>query len=255
MNARSEADKHRRFLQAGCAKVFITARNAKGCEEATVALNSLTNKSSDARAISVPADCSKISGIEGLVSEISKFTDHVDILFANAGATWGEKFETHPESAFSKLMDLNVKSIFFTVQKLEPLLRKNASIESPSRVIVTASVAGIGVGELGQHATFSYAASKAAAIHLTNNLAVELAPRGIICNTVAPGFYSTRLASGLIELSGGVEKVAKDTPNRRIGSPDDIAGLVTFLAAPASRHLNGTVIVSDGGAMLGRSRL
>lgn len=189
------------------------------------------------------------------MSEISKTTDKVDILFANAGATWGEKFETHPESAFSKVMDLNVKSIFYTVQKFEPLLKKGARSEDPARVIVTASVAGLEVGTLGQQATYGYSASKAAAIHLTKNLAVELGPRGIMCNAVCPGFYPTKMASGLLEMSGGLEAHAKMAPNGRLGAPEDIAGLVTFLASPAAKHLNGAVVVTDGGAMLGRHKL
>lgn len=105
------------LLQAGCSKVFITSRKAKACEEACAALNDLPNKAPGAEAISVPADSSKVSEIEKLVKEVQKHTDHVDILLANAGATWGEKFDSHPEGAFSKVMDLNVKSVFYSVQK------------------------------------------------------------------------------------------------------------------------------------------
>ena len=92
--------------------------------------------------------------------QVAKTTAHVDILFANAGATWGEKFDTHPDSAFAKVMDLNVKSVFNTIRLFAPLLQKNATLEDPSRVIVTASVAGLGVGHLGEHGTFGYSASK-----------------------------------------------------------------------------------------------
>ncbi|KAJ9651732.1 hypothetical protein H2198_009004 [Neophaeococcomyces mojaviensis] len=243
------------FMQSGCSKVYITSRKAKACDEAVAALNALPNKAPGAKAIAIAADSSKVSEIERLVAEVKKTTDHVDILFANAGATWGERFETHPDNAFSKVMDLNVKSIFYTVQKFEPLLKVRAKKEDPSRVIVTASVAGIEVGTLGEQATYSYSASKAAAIHLTKNLAVELGPRGIMCTAVAPGFYPTKMASGLMELSGGVEELAKMSPNRRLGAPEDIAGLVTFLASPAAKHLNGSVVVTDGGSMLGRHKL
>lgn len=97
--------------------MYITSRKAKACEEACEALNALPNIRPDAKAISVPADVSKVSEVERLVAEVSKTTDHVDILFANAGATWGEKFETHPDSAFAKVMDLNVKSVFNLAQK------------------------------------------------------------------------------------------------------------------------------------------
>jgi len=243
------------LLQAGCSKVYITSRKAKACEEAVAALNALPNKRPGAKAISVPADSSKISEIERLAAEIGKTTDHVDILFANAGATWGAPFDTHPENAFSKVMDLNVKSVFYTVQKLEPLLTAKASIGNPSRVIVTASVAGIGVGSLGENATYAYSASKAAAIHLAKNLAVDLGPRGIITNAIAPGFYPTKMASGLMDLQGGVAALAAETPNKRLGQPEDIAGLVVFLSSRASSHINGAVITTDGGALLSKGKL
>ena len=219
------------------------------------ALNALPNIRAGAKAISVPADISKISEIDRLAAEIAKTTSHVDILFANAGATWGAPFETHPENAFSKVMDLNVKSVFYTVQKLAPLLEKKATNEVPSHIIVTASVAGMGVGTLGANATYSYSASKAAVIHLTKNLAVDLGPRGIISNAISPGFYPSKMASGLMELQGGVEVLAKESPNGRVGHPEDIAALVVFLAGQGSRHINGAVVTTDGGTMLGRNKL
>lgn len=102
------------LLQAGASKVFITSRKAKACEEAVNALNAL---GTSGKAISIPADLAKSSEIERLVKEVEKHTDHVDILFANAGATWGASFDTHPEEAFAKVMDLNVKSVFICIQK------------------------------------------------------------------------------------------------------------------------------------------
>jgi len=243
------------LLQAGCSKIYITSRKAQACTEAVEALNALPNKRPGAVAIAIPADFAKISEIERFAAEVAKTTDHIDILFANAGATWGAPFETHPDDAFSKVMDLNVKSVFYTVQKLEPLLRKRGSIDDPSRIIVTASVAGIGVGTLGSNATYGYSASKAAVIHLAKNLAVELGPRFISCNAIAPGFYPSKMASGLMELEGGVENLAKSTPNQRVGHAEDVAGLVVFLASRAATHLNGSVITTDGGAVLGRTRL
>ena len=104
------------LLQSGCSKVYITSRKASACESACKALNALPNKHPDARAISVPADSAKFSGVEHLVAEVGKTTDHVDILFANAGASWGEKFDTHSDAAFGKVMDLNVKSVFNTIR-------------------------------------------------------------------------------------------------------------------------------------------
>ncbi|CAI7606398.1 Rhamnolipids biosynthesis 3-oxoacyl- reductase [Penicillium cosmopolitanum] len=238
------------LLQAGCSKVYITSRKKDACDEAVAALNALPSKRPGAQAISVPADSSRMEDLDRLVAEIGKTTDHVDILFANAGATWGEKFDTHPEKMFSKVMDLNVKSIFYTIQKLAPLLEAKATLEDPARVIVTASVAGIGIGTVGENATPSYSASKAAAIHLAKNLAVELGPRHILTNAIAPGFFPSKMASGLIELKGGLEQLQEYSPNGRLGRPEDIAGLVVFLSSRASSHLNGAVIATDGGAVL-----
>ena len=115
--AAAPTDPPRRLLQAGCSKVYITSRKAQACAEACAALNALPNRAPGAQAISVPADSSKVAEIERLVAEVRKTTDHVDILLANAGASWGAPFDSHPESAFAKVMDLNVKSVFVTVQK------------------------------------------------------------------------------------------------------------------------------------------
>ncbi|CAJ2508262.1 Uu.00g094480.m01.CDS01 [Anthostomella pinea] len=243
------------FLQAGCAKVFITSRKASACEAAVAQLNALPNLRPGALAISVPADSSTAAGIDSLVSQVAKQTPHVDILFANAGATWGEAFDTHPDAAFSKVMDLNVKAVFLSVQKFAPLLQARASLDDPSRVIITASVAGLGVGTLGRQATFGYSASKAAVLHLGRNLAVELAPRHILVNSICPGFFPTKMASGLLELTGGLEKHSRSNPAGRLGRPEDIAGVVVYLASRAGAHVNGAAIEIDGGALWSTGQL
>lgn len=140
-------------------------------------------------------------------------------------------------------MDLNVKSVFYAAQKFAPLLQKRASIQNPSRIIVTASVAGLGVGTLGQNATFAYSASKAAVIHLAKNLAVELGPRGILTNSIAPGFYPTKMASGLMELQGGSKPWRPRSPtsdwvSQRISlvwSSSCVVGLRAISMEPSSR--------------------
>lgn len=243
------------FLQAGCSKVYITSRKASACDEAVAALNALPNKRPEAVAISIPADSSKVSEIERLAAEVAKTTDHVDIVVANAGASWGAPFDKTPEVSFDKVMDLNVKSVFYTAQKFAPLLQKQASSEDPSKIIVTGSVAGLVPGSVGQNGTFAYSASKAAVIHLAKNLAIDLAPRGILTNAIAPGFYASKMATPLMELEGGMDKFIKESPTGRIGQPEDIAGLSVFLASRAANHLNGAVIATDGGAMLAKGKL
>ncbi|KAH6872721.1 bile acid 7-dehydroxylase 1/3 [Alternaria rosae] len=244
------------LMQAGCSKIFITSRKASACDAAVAALNALPNKSPGAVAISIPADSSKVSEIDRLVQEVSKHTDHVDILFANAGATWGSKFEEADEkNGWNKVMDLNVKGVFFTIQKLTPLLTKSATVQDPSRVIVTGSVAGIGVGSLGETGSWSYSASKAAVLHLARNLAVELGPRHILVNGIAPGFFMSKMAGVLMEKAGGEEALGKSNPNGRVGKPEDIAAAVVYLSSRAGGHVNGDTIVLDGGKIHGSNKL
>ncbi|KAH7152907.1 hypothetical protein EDB81DRAFT_789988 [Dactylonectria macrodidyma] len=243
------------FLQAGASKVFISSRKAKACEEAVKALNALPNRAPGAVAISVPADSATVEGVEALVAQVKKHTDRVDILFANAGATWGESFDTHPDSAFAKVMDLNVKAVFNTVRLFTPMLQQTASLRDPSRVIITASVAGLGIGTVGTQGTYGYSASKAAAIHLGRNLAIELGPRHITVNSICPGFFPSKMSNGLIAMSGGAEEIGKANPMGRLGLPEDIAGVVVYLASRAGSHVNGEAIAIDGGAMWAKGEL
>jgi NAD(P)-dependent dehydrogenase (short-subunit alcohol dehydrogenase family) len=106
------------LMQAGCSKIFITSRKSQACEEAVAALNALPGKAKGAKAYAVPADSSKVADIERLVQEVGRHTDHVDVLFANAGATWGQGFDRVEErNGWDRVMDLNVKGVFFTIQK------------------------------------------------------------------------------------------------------------------------------------------
>jgi NAD(P)-dependent dehydrogenase (short-subunit alcohol dehydrogenase family) len=86
-------------------------------------------------------------------------------------------------------------------------------------------------------------------------LAVELGPRHILVNGIAPGFFPSKMASGLIGAAGGQEKMEKSNPNGRLGRPEDIAGIVVFLCSRAAGHVNGDTVVVDGGKLLAGARL
>ncbi|EPS35894.1 hypothetical protein H072_10635 [Dactylellina haptotyla CBS 200.50] len=236
------------LLLSGCSKVYITSRKAAACEEAVAALNA--TKGITGKAISIPADISKPEEITRLVKEIEKDTNHVDILIANAGATWGAPYGSWKKEYWDKVMTLNVTSVFMLVQEMTPLLAKNATIADPSRVITTASVAGIKGFSTGPNATYSYSASKAAVIHVTKHLAVTLGPKRILCNSIAPGFFPSKMANALIDIYGGTDQLAKQNLNGRLGLEDDFAGTVVFLSSKASSHVNGVVIPLDGGGHL-----
>ncbi|KAM4061242.1 enoyl-(Acyl carrier protein) reductase [Hirsutella rhossiliensis] len=247
------------FLQAGASTVFISSRKAAACDAACKALNALPNLAPGARAIPVPADSATPQGVRHLLAEVKKHTDKVDILLANAGATWGAEFDKHPDEAFAKVMNLNVRAVFNTVRDFAPLLeeaaRQGGADGEPSRVIITASVAGLGIGTIGPQGTYGYSASKAAVIHLGRNLAVELGPRRITVNSICPGFFPSKMSNGLLDMAGGADVIAEGNPMGRLGRPEDIAGAVVYLASRAGSHVNGEAIAIDGGAVWARGEL
>jgi NAD(P)-dependent dehydrogenase (short-subunit alcohol dehydrogenase family) len=142
-----------------------------------------------------------------------------------------------------------------TNSRFAPLLSKSASIASPSRVIITGSIAGIGTGSVGETGAYSYAISKAAVLHLARNLAVELGPRHILVNSIAPGYFMSKMANLVMDRAGGEEALGKSNPNGRMGRPEDIAAAVVFLSSRGAGHVNGDTLVLDGGQLHGGSKL
>jgi NAD(P)-dependent dehydrogenase (short-subunit alcohol dehydrogenase family) len=125
-------------------------------------------------------------------------------------------------------------------------------LNNPSRVIMLSSVAGVVIGDVGDHGTYAYAASKAAVIHLMRNLAVELGPRYITVNVVAPGIIPSKMSAPLMGRHGGIEAVAKQVPDQKLGTKEDVAGVMVFLSSRASKHINGATLMLDGGSYLVR---
>ena len=217
-------------------KTYISARKAEACE-ATAARLSGTGE-----CISIPADLSSAEGIAALVDEIKGREDKLDILVNNAGAAWGEPIETFPESAWDKVMTINVKSPFFLTQALLPLLDNAASADDPARVIMVGSIDGININMMP---TFAYGPSKAAVHHLARTLASHLAPRNITANAIAPGLFPSQMTAKVIERMG--EQIAQGTPLKRHGRPEDMAGVAIYLASKAASFVTGVVIPVDGG--------
>ncbi|KFZ22567.1 hypothetical protein V502_02877 [Pseudogymnoascus sp. VKM F-4520 (FW-2644)] len=235
------------FLRSGAQTVVITARKeegAQGLHEAVDKLNKIVGVSGSA--VGIAADVSKLSEIERLVREVNKLESKLGILVANAAATWGGPFEQTPDSSSIKVLDLNVRSIFNLVKLFVPSLEAAGTEQDPSRVVVVGSVAGVAVPATGEHSTIMYSASKAAAHHLARNLAVELGPKNIATNIVAPGYFLSKLANGIIELLGAQDLIDRN-PRKRLGEPADIAGVMIYLCSPAGAYANGTTITLDGG--------
>ena len=225
------------FLANGT-KVYITARKAPALLEKA---NELSQKY-NAECIALPCDLSTVEGIESFVNLINEKESGIDYLINNAGAAWGEPFEDFSEAGWDKVMDLNVKSMFFLTQKMTALLKSNASEENPSRVINIGSIDGLNVP---MFPTFSYSASKAAVHHLTRVLAAQLVKENILVNAIAPGPYPSAMLGSAV--NSDYSEIEKRNPRKRIGTPEDIAGLVIFLCSRAGAFTVGETITSDGG--------
>ena len=139
-------------------------------------------------------------------------------------------------------MDLNVKSIFYLTQKLTPMLAKQASLEDPSRVINIGSIDGLNVPALESYA---YGTSKAAVHHLTRVQAKRLVGENILVNAIAPGPYESMMLGAAVNHDYSL--IESRIPRKRIGSPEDMAGLVIFLCSRAGAYTVGAIIPSDGG--------
>jgi NAD(P)-dependent dehydrogenase (short-subunit alcohol dehydrogenase family) len=232
------------FLANG-AKVYISSRKADVCDATAERLA----KEYGGECISMPANLAEVSDIEAFSKDLAKREPKLDILVNNAGVSWGAKLEEFPEIGWDKVMDTNVKGVFFLTQKLLPLLKSAGTADDPSRVINIGSVDGL---KTPAFETFSYGPSKAAVHHLTRVLAAHLTKENIICNAIAPGPFPTWMLSTGVGGGGDTDidwsAVAKGNPRGRVGTPEDIAGLAIFLSSRAGAYTVGEVITCDGGS-------
>ena len=234
------------FLKHG-AKVYVSSRKEDVCK----ATASRLQDQFGSECIAIPADVSRVDGIQGLVDELERREEKLDLLINNAGSTWGDPLDEFPEMGWDKVMDTNVKGIFFLTQKCLPLLRKSATSEDPARVVNIGSIDGIKTPSFDN---FSYGASKAAVHHLTRQMASHLVKQNIIVNAIAPGPFPSWMLSAGVGFGGQVEgadwdAVGKGNPRGRVGTMEDIAGLAIYLCSRAGAFTVGETISCDGGVV------
>ena len=225
----------RGYVEAG-AKVYISSRKKDVCDRVAAELSAVGT------CISLPANLSTEAGAKALAQEVARREPALHILVNNAGANWGATLAEYPDSAWDKVLALNLKAPFFLTREFLGLLEKGARPGDPARIINIGSIDGLHVPRLE---TYAYSASKAGVHHMTCVLAKALAPRGITVNAVAPGPFQSKMMAETLERFRDI--ILADCPLGRIGEPDDMAGVAIYLASRAGAYLTGAVIPVDGG--------
>jgi len=225
------------FVEMG-AKVYISSRKAEACFKAADELSAFGT------CLPLPGDVSSVESVKALVAAYGEREASLDILVNNAGAAWLAPFDEFPEKGWDKVMDVNVKGVFFLTQALAPKLRAASAPGRPAKVINVASVDGLFVNP---QETYSYGASKAAVIMLTRRMALKLAPEGVVVSAIAPGAFASEMN---IAARDHAETMAASIPAGRIGVDADMAGAAIYLASKAGDYCSGGVVTVDGGVTL-----
>lgn len=223
----------KRFVEEG-AHVVITGRREKELKEAAALIKS--------NVTTVVGDVSRLEDLDRLYAVVKEKHGHIDILFANAGAGTIAPLVLATEAHFDQTFDVNVKGVFFTVQKALPLFKDGGSI------ILNSSVSNV----LGLPGFSAYAASKAAVRNFARAWTLELKDRRIRVNSMSPGPIDTpalETTTGLTaeQAKEAAAQFATQIPMGRRGVPDEIAAAVVFLASNQSSYITGIDLAVDGG--------
>ena len=222
------------------AKVVVSSRKAEACKEVADAINKKHGKD---RAIVVPANISSKDELKNLVEETNRKFGQIDILVCNAASNpYFGPLGGIQDDQFRKILDNNILSNHWLAQLVAPQMIKCRE----GSIIIVSSIGGL----RGSPVLGAYCISKAADFQLARNLAVEYGPHNVRVNCIAPGLIKTDFARALWEDKARLKAREEQTPLRRIGEPDEIAGAAVFLASAAGSFVTGQNIVIDGGVTI-----
>lgn len=220
------------------ANVVLCSRKVEPLEEVREEI-----EASGGKALALACDVTKEEDVENVVSAAEEAFGSIDVLVNNSGATWGAPPTQMPPEKFDQVMAVNVRGTFLMSQAVG---RRMIERGSGGTMVNISSLAGLVGGHPDYMQTVGYNASKGAVISMTRDLATSWAQYGITVNAIAPGWFPTRMSGGLIEKFE--EKMLEGIPLHRFGNPEDLKGVVVFLASPAAAYITGQTIVVDGGA-------
>jgi gluconate 5-dehydrogenase len=218
--------------------VAVTARREAGLADAVDQLTA-----SGITAMSVRCDISKADEVQSAVDQVLQAWGHIDILVNNAGATWGASLQELPLEAWDKVVRTNVDGTFFVSRAVALHMIERGQ---GGKIINIGSVAGLRGADPRLMQTLAYNTTKGAVVNFTRDLAAKLAEHAITVNCICPGWFPTRMSSGLLDQVG--QRLLDGIPLKRYGGEDDLKGIAILLASPASAYITGQVIAVDGGA-------
>lgn len=192
------------------------------------------------------ADLAAPEGPSTLAEKVRTFTDRLDVLVLNAGVSKAASLSAYNPADLDTLFATNVRGPFFVVQQLVPVLAEGANIVVVSSVVARSVVGNPG---LENPSILAYASTKGALETLVKNWAAILGSRGIRVNAVAPGIIDTEM-SNFTKTEAGRETALAMQALKRIGKPEDVADVITFLASDSARWITGATIPADGGSKL-----
>lgn len=220
------------YAQEG-AQVAITGRNAKTLEIAAKEIGDGT--------LAIQSDAGKVAQIETAMKKIKERFGRIDALFVNAGVGKFVPLEEVTEAFFDETVDINLKGVFFTVQKAVPLMPKGSAI------LLNASINA----HLGMPGSTVYGATKAAVLNMAKTLSADLLQKGIRVNAISPGPVTsallTRDGMSSEKLQETKDWIQSQVPIKRFGTPEEIAAAVLYLTAPESAFVLGAELIVDGG--------
>ncbi len=220
------------------ANVVLCSRKREPLEEVRREIEARGGK-----ALVPECDVTEPESVEDAVLAAEETFGSVDVLVNNSGATWGAPAAEMPVEKFDQVLNVNVRGTFLMSQAVG---RRMIEAGSGGTIINISSILGLLGGNPDYMQTVGYNTSKGAVISMTRDLATNWAPHGITVNAIAPGWFPTRMSGALI--SKFEEQMLSDIPLRRFGNPEDLKGVVVFLASPAAAYITGQTIVVDGGA-------